>query len=403
MSKSVDVAQNLEEGDAKTRSADDITLTPPISLDESEEDPSHYRAPNVLRRALSLVKSMRLRPGSDLTRIQVPPVFNLPKSVLQSFGESVYCIGEEECLASRCARGATSLDRFVSVVAWNISTVRPFKFGLAFFNSILGETHHVSRGDLNVLLEQVSHHPPVSALHATNEKDGVSIIWCQRIVPKFHVTRVDAEVQGIRQLKLVHRDETYVMTHPDLEFRFFPMAGVQWCGKLAVRCLETDLEAELSFVRNSYFLGNKSNQSCIKGKIFVSSTKQTIFEVNGQWDGTVTIKDITDGKVSVIYDAKQKLTRLKTPVVKDAKSVWDTESALVWSKVSKNILKSNWESAGEAKYKIEEKQRMDAKERELKGENWIPKHFNVSYTKEGGWSCSPKQEWVPSAPIIVPI
>ncbi|XP_047331492.1 oxysterol-binding protein-related protein 4B-like [Impatiens glandulifera] len=398
-----DQSKVVEEGDVRTRSAEDVILTAPMSLDESEEDPSHYRAPNVLRRILTLLKSMRLRPGSDLTRVQVPPVFNLPKSVLQSFGESIYCIGEEECMVSRCARGPTSLDRFISVVAWNISTIRPFKFGVAFYNSILGETHHVSRGDLNVLLEQVSHHPPVTALHATNEKDGVSIIWCQRIVPKFHGTKVDAEVQGIRQLQLVHRDETYIMSHPNLEFRFFPMAGVYWSGKFAVQCLQTDFECELSFVRNPFFLGNKSNQSGIKGKIFVASSKKTLFEVNGHWDRTVTIKDITNGKVSIIYDAKQMLTKLKTPVVKNPKGVWDSESAVVWSKVSKGILNRNWEMAGEAKYEIEEKQREIAKERELKGEVWIPKYFNFSYTKEDGWTCSPKQESVPPAPIIVPI
>ena len=33
--------------------------------------------------------------------------------------------------------------------------MRPVIFGVAPYNPILGETHHVSRGNLNVLLEQV--------------------------------------------------------------------------------------------------------------------------------------------------------------------------------------------------------------------------------------------------------
>ena len=58
-------------------------------------------------------------------------------------------------MLSQCANGKTPIERFMAVVAWNISTLRPLMFGVAPYNPILGETHHVSRGTLNVLLEQV--------------------------------------------------------------------------------------------------------------------------------------------------------------------------------------------------------------------------------------------------------
>lgn len=85
--------------------------------------------------------------------MQLPPIFNIPKSHLQCYGETVYCIGED--MLSKCSKGKTSLERFTRVVAWSISTTRPMIFGQAPFNPILGETHHVSKGSLNVLLEQV--------------------------------------------------------------------------------------------------------------------------------------------------------------------------------------------------------------------------------------------------------
>ena len=128
----------------------------------------------------------------------------MPKSQLQCYGETVYCI--EEDLLRRCTRGNSSLERFTNVVAWSISTTRPPLFGLAPYNPVFGETHHVSRGSLHVLLEQVnpvsvdllfypSHHlfydlkvslrPPVSALHATDEEEGVELLWCQKLAPKF--------------------------------------------------------------------------------------------------------------------------------------------------------------------------------------------------------------------------
>jgi len=33
---------------------------------------------------------------------------------------------------------------------------------------------------------QVSHHPPVTALHATDEKENIEITWSQQPVPKFY-------------------------------------------------------------------------------------------------------------------------------------------------------------------------------------------------------------------------
>ena len=151
---------------------------------------------------------------SILCCVQLPPVFNFPKSQLQCYGESVYCTSSN--LLSKCNSEQSPLDRFTSVVAWSISTTRPSSFGVAPYTPTLGETHHVSKGNLNVLLEQVllllnlcsnldslfierdrynniitflclqvSVNPPVSALHATDEKENIEMIWWQQPVPKF--------------------------------------------------------------------------------------------------------------------------------------------------------------------------------------------------------------------------
>lgn len=81
-------------------------------------------------------------------------------------------------------------------------------------------------------------------------------------------------------------------------------------------------------------------------------------------------------------------------------SVWPTETAHVWSELSEAILSKKWEKAKEAKKIIEERQRELRRERESKGEKWVPKHFTVSYNKEKGWNCSPIKSSVPNAPII---
>ncbi|KAM1302085.1 hypothetical protein ACFX2H_013044 [Malus domestica] len=378
-----------------------IFLTKPLSLEgDSDVD---YRAPNLLKRVLSLFKNAR--PGSDLTRFQaspllfLSPLFNIPKSHLQCFGESVYCVGID--LLGRCNRAETPHDRFSAVVSWSISTLRPMIFGIAPYNPILGETHHVTRGNLNVLLEQVSHHPPVTALHATDEKENLEMIWCQHPTPKFYGTSVETEVHGKRQLKLLNHRETYEMNSPKLLIKFLPLPWVDWVGENRIRCHETGLEAELYYGSNSWIRGNPRT---IKGKIFDSTTFELLYEIHGQWDRTVKMKDVSSGKETVIYNAKEAISGLKAPIVTDLKGVWPSESAVIWGVLSQAILGKDWNKAREAKKVVEEKQRELLREREAKGETWVPNHFSVAHSKEGGgWDCAPIQQWVPPAPISVPL
>ncbi|KAI3803167.1 hypothetical protein L1987_31316 [Smallanthus sonchifolius] len=374
-------------------------LTSSLALDS--EAGNDYRAPNFLQRIFSLLKNVR--PGSDLTRFSLPAIFNIPKSQLQCYGESVYCVNND--ILSRCADGETPIERFTSVVAWSISTVRPLMFGVAPYNPILGETHHVSRGNLNVLLEQVSHHPPVSALHATNEKDNIEMIMCQYAIPKFNGTGIETRVLGKRQLKLLNKGEYYVMNSPNLVIKFLPVPDVEWLGNVTIKCQETGLEAHLCYKGNS-FLGRKGNYRAIRGKIISTPNMKTIYEINGHWDRTVAIKDISNGKTTVIYRAKDVISSLKTPMVKDPKGLWASESAVVWAKVNEGILNKKWDKANDAKIAIEEKEREVARNRKLKGETWVPKHFILSGCKEIGdwdWEVKPRNIRLPPAPIIVPL
>ncbi|WCJ42262.1 OSBP(oxysterol binding protein)-related protein 4B [Euphorbia peplus] len=371
-----------------------VVLTKPISLDD---DSDVYEAPNLVRRILSLFKN--IRPGSDLTNFQLPPLFNLPKSHLQCFGETVYAVKKD--MLKRCNNGENSLERMKAVVAWSISTTRPAIFGVAPYNPVLGETHHVSTGSLNLFLEQVSHHPPVSALHATDEKENIEMIWCQNPVPKFYGTKVEAEIKGKKLLKLENHGETYVMNSPKMSIRFLP-PGIDWVGNVKIQCQETGLEAELCFLSSSFF-GRRGSHS-IKGKIFQSSnTSNTLFEVYGHWNSIVTIKDMNDGKESVIYNAKEVLTGLKSPIVKDPQGIRESESTVIWSEVSEGIMSQNWEKARDAKKLVEEKQRELKRDMISNGENWISKHFIVTCSKDGNWDCSPILKFVPPAPIVVPI
>ncbi|KAJ6296438.1 hypothetical protein OIU78_024315 [Salix suchowensis] len=132
-----------------------VVLTKPLSVDGDVT--ADYKAPNLVQRMLSLIRECTARIGSHK---------------LQGNSAST-SIQHSKSPSSNVMRGAYPLHGLPLLV-------------LPLTIPILGETHHVSRGSLNVLLEQVSHHPPVSALHATDEKENIELIWCQHPVPKFY-------------------------------------------------------------------------------------------------------------------------------------------------------------------------------------------------------------------------
>lgn len=371
-------------------------LTAPLSLEGGLA--AELQPANLVQRALSLFRNVR--PGSDLSHFQLPATFNLPKSQLQLYGEGVYCTGDDHL--SRCAKGKDSLERFTSVVAWSISTTRPPIFGFAPYNPVLGETHHVSRGSLNVLLEQVSHRPPVSALHATDDSENIELVWCQNPLPKFHGTSVEATVKGKRQVRLLKFNEKYEVDCPNLLIRLLPAPSVEWSGTVRIVCEDSGLEAEVCYYRSHSFLGLGGDARCVKGRVFHSGSQETAFEIDGHWDRTVSLKDVHSGKGSVLYDAKRAIANLNTPVVKDQEGLSPSESTVVWSEVSEAILKKDWEKARQAKRRVEDRARKLDKERNERGEVWMPKHFSLSQDKHGNWECWPLEKSVAPAPIIVP-
>ncbi|CAM0911946.1 unnamed protein product [Alopecurus aequalis] len=385
------------DSEVATTTTTTAVLTAPLSLEGGLA--AELRPANLVQRVLSLFRNVR--PGADLSHFQLPATFNLPKSQLQLYGEGIYCAGED--YLSRCAQGKDSLGRFMAVVAWSISTTRPPIFGFAPYNPVLGETHHVSTGSLHVLLEQVSHHPPVSALHATDDGGNIELVWCQNPVPKFHGTSIEATVNGKRQVRLLKFSETYEVDCPNLLIRFLPAPSVEWSGTVRITCKDSGLEAELSYHRSHSFLGIGGDARCVKGKVFRSSgSQETVGEIDGHWDRTVSMKDVQSGEVSVLYDAKRAIGSLITPEVKDQEGLSPSESTVVWSKVSEAILAKDWEKASEAKRQVEGRARKLHKERNERGEVWMPKHFSFSQDKNGNWECWPLEKSVHPAPIIVP-
>ena len=105
--------------------------------------------------------------GKDLSRITVPVQFNEPLSMVQktiTFLEYKHLLNKANLTKDPGLRCAYLLTPFFLIYAHTIGTVKKP------FNSMLGETYEYQEPEdgLKVIVEQVSHHPPISAFYIEN-------------------------------------------------------------------------------------------------------------------------------------------------------------------------------------------------------------------------------------------
>ena len=80
------------------------------------------------------------------------------------------------------------------------------------FNPLLGETHEYLEGDLRVISEQVSHHPPISAMFAENSHFQM---WCfVEPITKFRLTKLEVSPRNSIIVWLKATKEKYVINRP---------------------------------------------------------------------------------------------------------------------------------------------------------------------------------------------
>lgn len=162
----------------------------------------------------NLLKVLREAVGKDFSRISIPVYFNEPLSFLQRVCEDVEHSHLLDAAAdpslSGSSRRAALVGAFI-ISHYNATVDRTSKP----FNPLLGETFDYVDHERNVAMiaEQVSHHPPITALHASggggqHEDGGGECGWdyftSYRVRSKFHGNTFEAWPQGT--VHIVFRD-----------------------------------------------------------------------------------------------------------------------------------------------------------------------------------------------------
>eukprot|EP00184_Porphyridium_aerugineum_P001785 CAMPEP_0184697244 /NCGR_PEP_ID=MMETSP0313-20130426/4250_1 /TAXON_ID=2792 /ORGANISM="Porphyridium aerugineum, Strain SAG 1380-2" /LENGTH=404 /DNA_ID=CAMNT_0027156009 /DNA_START=298 /DNA_END=1512 /DNA_ORIENTATION=+ len=333
---------------------------------------------SVIKVAKELLGSVKN--GADVTGV------NLPASVLDPMSSL-------EKGAKAMQRGETLCDiveetnpelRFLLVFMYQLAGLPKERFGKKPYNPILGEVFRAcfrhKNGAITMLYaEQVSHHPPITAVHLHSDKLGICFNSYMKPEPKFWGNSIEVRLTGLIKLSLEKYGEVYEMTRPTIWQTGILGIGkqrVEFVGETTLTCEKNDLIGNFEFKAKG-LLGMRGEANLVTGTVKQKSTGKTLYEINGTWDKQVKVKEIATKKEWVLFDYEQcKEEKSMSMYVPPTEDLEPNNSLIVWSKCSEAIWAEDTAKANEEKKRVEDTQRVLRKQREEKGEKWLPMFFN---------------------------
>jgi len=333
----------------------------------------------------------QVRIGMDLTKIVLPTFILERRSLLEMYADF---FAHPDIFVSIQDK-STPEDRMVQVLKWYLSSYhasRKSSVAKKPYNPIIGEIFKChwslpevqdskpvpdipiswcTHNDLIFLAEQVSHHPPISALYV--ECGARNISFNGHIYTKSSFLGVSVAVHNIGEgrISLIDRGEDYVVTFPSGYAR--SILATPWLelgGKCEITCPQTGYRADVEF-KCKPFWSNDVNK--IAAEVYPKDSKKSILKVEGEWNGKMTAKWST-GRTEPFLDVNH------LPVIKKhVKTVAEQEkheSRRLWREVTSGLKTGDIESATTAKSKLENKQRQDAKQRKEDDVKWENRYFN---------------------------
>ncbi|XP_056383825.1 oxysterol-binding protein-related protein 5 isoform X1 [Hyla sarda] len=344
----------------------------------------------------------QMRPGMDLSRVVLPTFILEPRSFLNKLSDYYY----HADILSEAAVEDDPYCRMKQVLKWYLSGFYKKPKGIKKpYNSILGEKfrccwfHPQTNSHTFYIAEQVSHHPPVSAFHVSNRKDGFCITGSILARSKFYGNSLSAILDGKARLTFLNRDEEYIITMPYAHCKglLYGTMTMELGGKVTIECEKTSYTTELEFKLKPFFGGSDTlNQIC--GKITAGS--EVLANLDGHWDREVYLNDLNTNHRDIFWNptAEIRRQRLKRHIVLFEEQT-EKESERLWQYVTSAINEGNQQQATDEKYIIEEAQRKEAKERKEKDEEWSPQLFEYDSVAEWRYKYEDTRPWHPLTDI----
>lgn len=220
--------------------------------------------------------------GKDMSKMAVPVYFNEPLSFLQRFTEDL----TYSELLKRAANCEDSCLRLALVACFAVSSYTPTSQRLMKpFNPILGETYELEKDGFKAVSEQVSHHPPVSAIHC--ESPEYSFYASTSLKTSFKGTYLKLRPEGKCHV-LVHRyKDHYIWEKPytNVNNIIIGTLNVDHHGKFEIKNINTDEVAVIIMKKKGWF--NKDQENVV-GSV-LDSNGATKYTIRGYWNSGLKI------------------------------------------------------------------------------------------------------------------
>ncbi|WFD35665.1 hypothetical protein MCUN1_002526 [Malassezia cuniculi] len=328
---------------------------------------------------MSFLKAIASFSG-DLSKLTAPSFILSPVS-LTDWGE------HPEHFASIQA-AATPEQRMVVVLRWFIATLkgqytsRNTSMGSEKkpLNPVLGELFYGSwpatdkRGETKLIVEQVSHHPPITAYHLENKDAGVSVEGHSGQKTSFTGRSITVVQVGhaILRIKRDEGDEVYLISLPKLSIDGLLLGSpyIELTGSTSITA-STGLTATINYSGRGYFSGKAHS---FNASITSNKSKESLLDVSGTWSGSSVVKAGSLLPLNSVFWDADAIPREELSV-KPIEEQGEYESRRVWRNVAEGIRKGDYGAASKDKSRIENEQRQLRKDEAAAGTKHQLKHF----------------------------
>ncbi|CAO1601758.1 Oxysterol-binding protein 4 [Xanthoria calcicola] len=291
--------------------------------------------------------------------------------------------------------------RAMLVLKWFLSTLKPSystrndKYGSEKkpLNPFLGELFlgkwEDEAGTTELVSEQVSHHPPVTAYCIQNPKHGIKLEGYNGQKASFSRT-IHIKQIGHALLTLTPPDnpsapaETYLITLPNIHIEGLiygkPFVELNSCTYISS---STGYTGKIDYSGKGWVSGKKNSFTATLYP--TGKEKDILYTVDGQWPEAFTIRE-GSGKHGTVIDNYNSRNAPITPLIVPAleqQDPWEANKA--WEKVITAITKGDMDTTNAEKSKIENAQREYRRREQSEGREWERKFFTRSDKAEDWW------------------
>uniref|UniRef100_A0A4W5QBN3 Oxysterol-binding protein n=1 Tax=Hucho hucho TaxID=62062 RepID=A0A4W5QBN3_9TELE len=342
---------------------------------------------------MHLLSQVRL--GMDLTKVVLPTFILERRSLLEMYADF---FAHPDLFVS-IADQLEPKERMVQMVKWYMSAFhagRKSSVAKKPYNPVLGEVFFChwdlpseseeptavepssegpvpwsSANSVSFVAEQVSHHPPISAFYAECLSKKIQFnahIWTKS---KFLGMSIGVHNIGQGCVSCLEHDEHYILTFPNGYGRsILTVPWVELGGECNINCSKTGYSASIVFHTKPFYGGKKHR---ITADIFPPNDKKSFCSIEGEWNGVMHAK-WASGENSLFIDTK-KMGCIKKKVRK-LEDQLEYESRSLWKDVTVSLKSRDIDAATEAKHRLEEKQRGEARERKENEMQWETRLFH---------------------------